>query len=317
MRVLVTGATGYIGSRLVPALLEGGHEVVVGARDTGKIEAYPWADDVEAREFDVTDAGVVRRAVRGIDAVVYLIHSMGGDDFVTKDREAGHVVAGACDDEGVARVVYLSGLVPDTDDLSDHLASRLEVETILLEAQTPAIVLRAAMVIGAGSTSYELLNRLTARVPVTPVPTWMCRRVQPVSVEDVVITVREALVSGESTLDRHYDLGGDQVLPYPDLIKIMARLQGHRRPQVVLPFVPQWVVGRVAALIAGMSMTETTSLIESLRHDMVCSEDAVRRDLLPEGHRFVNLEEALRRAMEPTEEGTEASGDPLAAAPTD
>lgn len=317
MRVLVTGATGYIGSRLVPELVKAGHEVVVGARDTGKIEAYPWSTDVEAREFDVTDAGVVRRAVRGIDAVIYLIHSMGGDDFVTHDREAAHAVAAACDDEGVARVVYLSGLVPDTDDLSDHLASRLEVEEILLEASTPAIVLRAAMVIGAGSTSYELLNRLTARVPVTPVPTWMRRRVQPVAVEDVILTIREALESDDSTLDRHYDLGGDRVIAYPDLIATMARLQGHRRPQVVIPFVPQWVVGRMAALIAGMSMTETTSLIESLRHDMVCSEDAVRRELLPADHEFVELEESLRRAMAPTEEGTEATGDPLASAPTD
>ncbi|MBU1801963.1 MAG: NAD(P)H-binding protein, partial [Actinobacteria bacterium] len=172
MRVLVAGATGYIGSRLIPALLEHGHEVVATARDTDALASYAWGESVTTRHLDVEDTVSVHLAIRDVDAVVYLVHSMGAGEFVNRDREAAEYVVAACAYAGVGRIVYLSGIVPEGE-LSDHLRSRLEVEELLLAGPTPATVLRASMVIGAGSLSFEVLRRVSDRLPVSAVPLWM------------------------------------------------------------------------------------------------------------------------------------------------
>ena len=311
-RVLVPGSTGYVGSRLVPVLLEAGHEVVAATRDESALEAYPWGAQVEARRFDITDEDLVARAVEGVDAVVYLVHSMASGEFVRKDREAAERVARAAAAAGVGRVVYLSGLIPPGE-LSDHLRSRAEVEQVFLDGEVPATVLRAAMVVGSGSTSFELLRRLSDRLPVMPVPAWMRNKLQPVSVEDVV-TVLAAALEGEPR-NRAYDLGADEVLSYPDLLGRYAKVAGLRRWRPLVPGVPMWVVGRASALLTGMPRGTVVALAESLSHDMVCGEDDVRRDLVP-GHQFLSLDEAIARSLG-TSGGTSRVGDVQAAAPTD
>ena len=315
MRVLVTGATGYVGSRLIPDLLQHGHEVYAAVRREGSADAHAWRDEVTPRLFDIEDPPLIRSAVVGMDAVIYLVHSMEDGDFVTKDREAAERVAIACAEAGVERIIYLSGLVPDGD-LSDHLRSRLEVEDVFLASGVPATVLRAAMVIGSGSTSFEILSRLTRRVPFTPIPAWMGSTLQPVAIEDVAHLVCGAL-RGEPR-NRHYDVGGDEVVAYPELLATMADVMHLRRRQLTLPWAPQRLVGRLVARITGMPRTTVTALVESLSHDMVCAEDDARRDLAAPEHRFVSLVEAFQRSLDDDgAEGTTRAGDVQAAASTD
>ncbi len=311
----MTGATGYVGSRLVPELVARGHEVAAAVRREGGADRFPWADRVQVRRFDLDEHATVASAVEGMDAVVYLVHSMASGDFVEKDRRAADLVASACDAAGVGRIVYLSGLVPEGD-LSDHLRSRLEVETVFLEGPVPAVVLRAAMVIGAGSTSFEILRRLTSRVPLTPIPAWMRHDVQPVSIEEVVLTIGGALEAEPG--NDHFDIGGDEVCSYPRLLATLAEVMDLRRPQLVVPWVPAAVVGRIVAGITRMDRPTVLALVESLAHDMVCRGDDADRAFLPAGYQSPSLREVLRRSLaQGSADGTSHDGDVQAAATTD
>lgn len=292
--MLVIGASGYVGSRLVPALLEAGHQVVAGARTPDSLTEHSWADHVERRYIDMNDTVSVHLGVRGMDAVVYLVHSLASSDFVKRDREAAEYLAAACSYAEVERVVYLSGLVPDAE-LSDHLASRLEVEQILLAAPTPATVLRASMLVGAGSTSFEVLRRIAERIPVAAVPCWMAStRIQPVATTDVVSLLVSALEGPDR--NRAYDVGGDDVVSYAELIDKFTAAAGLVRPYLPVLFAPKLLVGDVVALVSGLDRLTVKALVDSLVHDMVCRDHDVRDDLAP-GFEPTSLDAALELSL--------------------
>ncbi len=305
MRVLVTGATGYVGSRLIPALLAAGHEVVATARDTSALDDFAWGSAVEKRYLDVEDTVSVHLAIRDVDAVYYLVHSMGAGEFMKRDREAAGYVRDACAYAGVGRIIYLSGLVPDGK-LSDHLRSRQEVEEILLEGPVPATVLRASMVIGGGSMSFEVMRRVTERVPVNAVPLWMSSRIQPIATADVVRLLLAAL-DGEPRA-RAYDVGGDEVLTYTELLQRFADLADLTRPQVPVLFAPTTIVGEAVAALTGVPRSTVKALVKSLSHDMVCRDDAARVELDP-GTPYLGLDEAITRALAGDTEATAPHGD--------
>lgn len=298
---LVTGATGYIGGRLVPELLAAGFRVRCLARSPGKLRDHPWAGDVEVVQGDVTDAASVAEAMRGVDVAHYLVHALGtGSGFEETDRRAARIFGDSAREAGVRRVVYLGGLTPASvpeHELSPHLRSRTEVGRILLASGVPTTVLRAAVIIGSGSASFEMLRYLTERLPVMITPSWVRTRIQPIAVRDVLrLLVGSARMPDD--VSRTFDIGGPDVLTYRDMMLRYAAVAGLPR-RVILP-VPV-LTPRLSSLWVGLVTPVPASiarpLTESLRHEVVCREHDITRYVpAPPGHP-IGFEEAVRLAL--------------------
>ncbi|MFI7586140.1 NAD(P)H-binding protein [Spongisporangium articulatum] len=317
MRVVVLGATGYIGSRLVPELLARGHDVVATGSGRPRRLLYPWSDRVEWRRVQARSRHDVHAALKGADAAVYLVHGLSGRAFAAADREAARVVRNVGRELGLPRLVYLSGLVPDVpeEQLSEHIRSRLEVEEVLAGGPVSTLTLRAGIVLGAGSTSFEILRQVAAVNVVQWLPPSMRSRVQPISVADAVAELAGAVEDDGVT--GHLDIGGPDVLTYADLLATYARVAGLRRVQLPAPPVPNALVAAVSPLTTAAPWWTVMSLVQSLTHDMVC--DPGRSDPLAPANPL-GVETAIRRALrEPYTpfEGTEVGGDPHVLAPSD
>ncbi|WP_430591915.1 NAD(P)H-binding protein [Humidisolicoccus flavus] len=319
MRILVIGATGYIGSRVIPVLLAGGHTIVAGARNPEALDKFWWSDRVERLQLDVLDEASVAAGIDGsFDALLYLVHGMGGDDFRENDKKAARHVQTAIDAHSIPRVVYVSGIIPPVghDKLSEHLTSRLEVEEILSKSSASVITLRAALVIGASSTSFELMGQLTERLPVTVVPDWMRSKVEPIAIVDLCAAI-EAAVTIESKT-QHFDIGGGEVLEYPELIERFAKIAGVTRPQLGTTLLPEKFVAKVASMIADVPSSTVQSLVESLQEDMIARDQRWLDVLLGGAHTPVGLDEGLERSLVPTDDTADAEQvDPMRRLPGD
>lgn len=306
LRCLVTGATGYIGGRLVPELLDAGHSVRCLARTPDKLRDHPWVGRVEVVRGDATDAGSVGAAMEGIDVAYYLVHALGtGRDFAATDRLAARIFAERAKAAGVRRIVYLGGLTPagvPEWELSPHLRSRAEVGRVLLDSGVPTAVLRAAVIIGSGSASFEMLRYLTERLPVMVTPSWVRTAIQPIAVRDV-LRYLVGCARLPSEVSRTFDIGGPEVLTYRDMMQRYAAVAGlPRRLIFPVPVLTPGLSSHWIGLVTPVPRSIARPLAESLRHEVICHERDIARYVPdpPEGpvsfDRAVEL--ALRRIQD-------------------
>ncbi|MGW3071283.1 SDR family oxidoreductase [Kitasatospora sp. NPDC001132] len=321
---LVTGASGYIGGRLVPELLARGHRVRCLVRNPARLRDQPWRADVDIAPGDVSRPETLAAAFEGVDVAYYLVHSLGtGPAFEATDRAAARAFGAAAAAAGVTRMVYLGGLVPagvPEADLSPHLRSRAEVGRILRGSGVPTAELRAAVIIGSGSASFEMLRHLTERLPVMVTPRWVSTRIQPIAVRDVLRYLAGAagLPPG---VNRTFDIGGPDVLTYAQMMHRYARLAGLRRRLIVpVPVLTPRLSSHWVGLVTPVPNSIARPLVESLRHEVVCGEHDIARWVPdpPEGltgfDRAVAL--ALRRIKD-ADVATRWSSASLPGAPSD
>ncbi len=319
MRILVTGATGYIGGRLVPVLLEEGHHVRCLARDPRKLSQHPWRDRVEVVHGDVLEPATLAPALEGCDAAYYLVHSMerAGEDFQDRDRRAALNFREAAAATGIDRIVYLGGLGRG-DDLSQHLASRQEVGAVLAGGPTPVTEIRAAVIIGSGSVSFEMMRYLTEVLPVMITPKWVRTRCQPIAIRNVL----EILVGALSTSDRSdhlWEVGGPDRLTYEQMMRIYAEEAGLRRrliiPVPVLsPQLSRHWIGLVTPLPTGVAKP----LVNSLRNEVTVSDNSVAERLTSGLIPFREaVRSALRGSVDVATRWSDASASPAEAQPSD
>ncbi|HEY5248898.1 MAG TPA: SDR family oxidoreductase [Dermatophilaceae bacterium] len=275
---LVTGATGYIGGRLVPALLAAGFRVRVMARRPRNLADRQWRDQVEVVQGDAADAESLTRALRGVDVAYYLIHSLGtGDNFEALDRAHARSFSSAARACTVGRIIYLGGLYPESEKLSPHLESRKEVGEILLASGVPTTALRAAVIIGSGSASFEMLRYLTERLPVMVTPRWVDTRIQPISVGDVLrYLVGSATMPAE--VNRGFDIGGPEVLTYRQMMAAYAGIAGLKPRRIAaLPLLTPSLSSHWVGLVTPVPNSIARPLVESLINEVICKEHDIAK----------------------------------------
>ncbi|WP_030778382.1 SDR family oxidoreductase [Streptomyces sp. NRRL S-920] len=323
-RVLVTGATGYIGGRLVPELLDAGYRVRCLARTPEKLRDHPWAPRAEVVRGDVTDADSLAEAMRGIDVAYYLVHALAtGSRFEETDRKAAQNFAEQARAAGVRRIVYLGGLTPSDvppRELSPHLRSRAEVGEIFLRAEVPATVLRAAVIIGSGSASFEMLRYLTERLPVMVTPSWVGTRVQPIAVRDVLrYLVGSARMP--SDVNRAFDIGGPDVVTYEQMMRRYATVASLPHRLIVrVPMLSPGLSSLWIGLVTPVPRALARPLAESLRHEVVCDEHDIARYVPDPPGTPISFDDALKLALRRVKEAqvvTRWSSAALPGAPSD
>ena len=273
-RILMLGATGYVGGRLAPRLLAAGHSVRCLARDASKLEALSWANQADLLAGDLLDERSLARAFDGIDVVYHLVHSMaGGADFAAADRRIARNVARAAAAAGVRRIVYLGGLGEDRGDgrFSEHLRSRAEVADVLLDGNAPVTVIRAGVIIGSGSASFEMLRYLVETLPVMVTPRWVRSRVQPIAIRDVLRCLIGVLqVTGAD--DHIFDIGGPDVLTYQEMMTVYAQAAGlPRRAIIIVPLLTPRLSSSWVGLVTPVPARIARPLVDGLVSDAVVS----------------------------------------------
>lgn len=300
MRMLVTGATGYVGSRLVTALLGSRHQVVAASRNPQRLRRFGWFDGVTPVTLDAADPASIRAAFDGvgpIDVVYYLVHAIGQPGFRDADKAAAANLAAAATAAGVRRIVYLGGFVPADETLSEHLTSRAEVAAALTVPDGPDLVwLGAAMIIGAGSTSFEMMRYVGDRFPLIPIPNWMDNPIDPISIRDVlhylVAAADPKLVPAGA-----YDIAGPDTTTYRDLLKTYARISGRWRAGLPVGRVDTGLASRITGVALPVPPGLAGDLVESLDHPMVAAESDLRDHVPDPPGGLLGVDDAIALAL--------------------
>jgi uncharacterized protein YbjT (DUF2867 family) len=291
-RALLTGATGYIGGRLLAELERRGVSLRCFVRRPEALRGRA-APSTEIAAGDALDSAAVARALAGVDAAYYLIHSMGGEDFAARDRESARIFGEAAQAAGVRRIIYLGGLGESTGGLSEHLSSRQETGEILRESGVPVVELRASIVLGSGSLSFEMIRALVERLPVMICPRWVAVEAQPIAVEDVIEYLAAALDLPAGS-ERIYEIGGPDRVTYGDLMREYARQRGLKRLLIPVPLLTPRLSSLWLGLVTPVYARIGRKLVESLRNPTIVRDPAALAafPVRPRGVR-----EAIARAL--------------------
>ena len=281
-RVLVTGATGFVGSRLIPELTRNKIRLRLLVRNPAKVEAIKNSvGDVEVIQGDLLSGKGLRDALHGIHSAYYLVHSMGGKsafkntEYTARDKLAAREFITAADKEGLKRLIYLGALGERGDNLSEHLSSRAEVATILSSGKAAATILRAAIVIGAGGASFEMLRYLVERLPVMVCPKWIDTRIQPIALQDVLAYLVGCLLNA-STAGQTFDIGGNEILTYREMIQQYAEARGiSQRIIFSVPFLTPLLSAYWVDLVTPVPSGVAHPLIEGLKNEVICKDDRI------------------------------------------
>ncbi len=268
--VLVTGASGFVGSRLAQALVDAGHEVRAMTRHP---DDYGGAG--KPVYGDISDTESISSALAGISVAYYLVHSLASDDFRDKDAKAARTFGAAAAEAEVERIIYLGGLGADSEELSEHLKSRREVELLLAEGGVPVTVLRAAIVIGDDGISWEITRQLVEKLPAMITPHWVTTRTQPIALPDVIEYLVGVLEPAEAR-GRTYEIGGPEVLTYAEMMQRVARIRhGRRLPIVVVPMLTPRLSSRWLALVTDVDTATGRNLVDSMSNEVIVTDHSI------------------------------------------
>ncbi len=302
MNLLITGATGYVGGRLVPRLLEDGHSLRCLVRDPDRLKGRPWLETVEVVKGDVLTSDDLDQAMRGIDTAYYLIHSLGGGDgYAERDLQAARAFARAAETAGVKRILYLGGLAKEDQELSDHLRSRQATGDALRESGVPVTEFRAGVVVGSGSLSFEMIRYLTERVPFMVCPNWVYTPAQPIGIRDVLEYLTAAL-SREESIGKVIEIGGNGVITYGTMMTAYAEARGLKRRMLPVPFLTPRLSSYWVHLVTPIPSAIARPLILGLKNENKVT-DFSARDIFPD-IRPSTYQVALERALARLDAGT-------------
>jgi len=298
-KIVVLGATGYVGGRLVAKLLEEGYQVRATGRSLEKLKSRYWANHpkVELSEVDIQDPESLARGLKGMDIAYYLVHSMNpqSSDFEESDRFAAQNMVQMSMLADVKRIIYLGGLGQEADHLSKHLKSRREVGEILKSGVVPVTVFQAAMIIGSGSASFEILRYLVERLPVMVTPRWVMTPNQPIAIRNVIEYLSRC-IEKEETVGKTYDIGGNEILSYLELMRIYAHVAGlKKRVFIPVPFLTPRLSSLWIHLVTPVPSYIARPLAEGLRNPVVCKDDEITK-IIPQ--ELLDCCEAIEKALD-------------------